>query len=361
MVLMLVVCPQLDVDDLDSIDKLEKHIRESAAVLIFLGSAKYFRSANCKREITAARDAELPLLLLHDGDPVKHGSPLQDLQDECPSEFHEFVFGAADVVRPVIPWHRVAEFQLVSMKLIAEGLLVASPAYMPFDDKPHPFLYLPGELSRCKLGLSAAVHVWVSDANDGAFSVAEELTLNCPELSLGVPPAYLQPTLADDGLTAVASVSIDSSAPEVVMLLYLNERTFTDPSLADEMRHVLAHNGKIVLAHENDPAKGACEFGHFFSVTPQDLIDQKLYGPIAVALHPGEQFRAVSMKLLAVAFGARNVGDQEAAVAQVVSLWRRVSGRKSRRRSALADEDDTAQLEMNDACSQHGDTAHSHP
>ena len=55
----------LDVDDLDSIDALEVHVDESAAMLLLLGSANYFRSANCRREVVAAKAADLPLLLLH--------------------------------------------------------------------------------------------------------------------------------------------------------------------------------------------------------------------------------------------------------------------------------------------------------
>jgi hypothetical protein len=97
---------QLDVNDLESIDALESYVQESAVVLILLGSTKYFESPHCHREVAAAKTSELPLILLHDSDPVKNGSPLDELRDACPLELREFVFGG-DVARPVVPWHRI--------------------------------------------------------------------------------------------------------------------------------------------------------------------------------------------------------------------------------------------------------------
>ena len=41
-----------------------------------------------------------------------------------------------------------------------------------------------------------------------------------------------------------------------------------------------SQNVRVVLAHENDPDRGGCEFGLFFKTTPQDLIDDDLYGKI---------------------------------------------------------------------------------
>ena len=64
----------------------------------------------------------------------------------------------------------------------------------------------------------------------------------------------------------------------------------------------------IVLVHEQDAACGGCPFGLFFRTTPDDLINEhKLYGPVAVAWHPGP-YRDVSVRLLAEALGARRGG-----------------------------------------------------
>jgi len=58
----------------------------------------------------------------------------------------------------------------------------------------------------------------------------------------------------------------------------------------------------IVMLHENDPARGGCEFGYFFTTTPRELIEAGLYMPIAVAMHPMPH-RGVSLTLAAQAFG----------------------------------------------------------
>ena len=57
----------LDVDDLDDIDNLEHHIKETQSVLIFISSG-YFLSRNCKREIQAAKDMAKPLVLVHEAE-----------------------------------------------------------------------------------------------------------------------------------------------------------------------------------------------------------------------------------------------------------------------------------------------------
>ena len=89
-------------------------------------------------------------------------------------------------------------------------------------------------------------------------------------------------------------------------LLYLNFDTFLDSpgkQLAEELRKARAANFNVIMAHENDPARGGCEFVRFFSVTPQDLISGGLYKALAFACYPGEH-RATSMALLAKALGA---------------------------------------------------------
>ena len=60
---------------------------------------------------------------------------------------------------------------------------------------------------------------------------------------------------------------------------------------------------KIVMVHENDASKGACDFDSFFGRTPQGLIDQGIYKEIAIALHT-RPHRAVSLALVAQALGA---------------------------------------------------------
>lgn len=184
----------LDIDDLDSIEALERHVGESAAMLLFLGSYKYFTSDNCKREVAAAQLHGLPLILAHDADATKNGWPLVMLKAACPRVQRQYVFyeraSSADTAngdpRPVIPWHRTRDHQIVSLKLIAEHLLRASPAYA---HDAQLSLALPGEISCCGLCFDSPTHVWVSERNEAARSVAIELVSISAMLSLVPAPA----------------------------------------------------------------------------------------------------------------------------------------------------------------------------
>ena len=59
------------------------------------------------------------------------------------------------------------------------------------------------------------------------------------------------------------------------------------------------------MAHENDPDKGGCTFDSILKATPRSLVEDNLYGPLAIAMHSGKDHREVSIQLLAVGFGAR--------------------------------------------------------
>ena len=104
----------LDVDDLEEIGSLGKYVRASNSVLVFL-SKGYFFSANCRKELDAALAHRSPLILLHESDLNRGGAPLEQLRDDCPAEHRAAVFAPE---RPVIPWLRIKDFQLVSLKMI---------------------------------------------------------------------------------------------------------------------------------------------------------------------------------------------------------------------------------------------------
>ena len=57
-------------------------MQASRTLLIFL-SRGYFSSKNCRRELYAALDANLPLVVLHESDDKKGGAPLAALRAEC--------------------------------------------------------------------------------------------------------------------------------------------------------------------------------------------------------------------------------------------------------------------------------------
>jgi len=94
-----------------------------------------------------------------------------------------------------------------------------------------------------------------------------------------------------------------------VFLLYLNDKTFlhaAGKTLAEELRTVRAEGStvQVIMVHENENARGGCDFGIFFDGrTPQDLLQGGLFKALALALYPGV-FWPVSAALVANVMGA---------------------------------------------------------
>jgi len=84
------------------------------------------------------------------------------------------------------------------------------------------------------------------------------------------------------------------------LLVYLNKDVFQNDGgeLESILRTAIDMDLKIVLVFEKNPEKGACPFGHFFSVTPQELIDPpyEIFRDIAIPLHARPQYRNVSLQ-----------------------------------------------------------------
>jgi hypothetical protein len=109
-------------------------------------------------------------------DASKGGAPLLHLRDkECPPELRMPVFDEQDI----IPWHRTAAFQLVSLKMIAEEMLLSSPQYLGRALLP---LVMHGELLVHELELPSGVVVFTSAFNTGAKEAAQELQTLFPQL-----------------------------------------------------------------------------------------------------------------------------------------------------------------------------------
>jgi len=129
------------VDDLKDIGALEEYIQRSQVILFFL-SQGYFRSTaallppaspltalwphlpppspqNCLREIRSSLEQSKPLVLVQEADPAKGGATLQVLREECPEVLRPDIFDK-DWTHTI--WMRISEFQLVSLKIIAEAL-----------------------------------------------------------------------------------------------------------------------------------------------------------------------------------------------------------------------------------------------
>mmetsp|Transcript_51323 Transcript_51323/g.111619 ORF Transcript_51323/g.111619 Transcript_51323/m.111619 type:complete len:581 (-) Transcript_51323:1512-3254(-) len=142
----------LDVYDLKDVGSLEQYVSESALVLVFL-SRGYFNSTNCLRE---SRDAVLkkkPLVLVHEHDSSRGGAPLAKFKSDCPEDLKPVFF---DKERPICPWFTKPEYQLMSMVMISEALLLASPKYSSCEDLKCYLPYAATTVRDAKLGSTQA-------------------------------------------------------------------------------------------------------------------------------------------------------------------------------------------------------------
>ena len=65
---------------------------------------------------------------------------------------------------------RIEAFQHVSLKVIAEALLLKTPKYAGEDELP---LYIPGEVRADSLAFTKPVVLWASTLNAGARDLAD--------------------------------------------------------------------------------------------------------------------------------------------------------------------------------------------
>ena len=110
----------LDVDDLDEIDKLEEYVNAAQCFLVFL-SKGYFFSKNCLRELDSASACGVMPVLVHEISVDHGGTSLETLRADCVSQKRD-----ADSLfdgNKIVPWHRLADFQHLSLQKIAEEML----------------------------------------------------------------------------------------------------------------------------------------------------------------------------------------------------------------------------------------------
>ena len=127
-------------------------------------------------------------------------------------------------------------------------MLLCSPNFL---DKTSLPLCVSGELESQSLAFSKRCTLWASPANAGSLDLANEIAA------------------AFAGFTI--STTDDRPANATHMLLYLNKDSFvSDERLAEQVKQAREDKLKIVMAHENDPALGGCQFSKFFETTPQE-------------------------------------------------------------------------------------------
>jgi len=92
------------------------------------------------------------------------------------------------------------------------------------------------------------------------------------------------------------------------LLLYLNEKTFLDPSgtVARIVQTAMDRGIAIAPVAEQDPASGGCAFRQFFQQTPQVLQQPpyKLFDTVAVPLYSSPEHRKVSLRHVLRSMGA---------------------------------------------------------
>ena len=108
-----------------------------------------------------------PLVLVHEADPAKGGGTLAELRSECPEELQAAIFDAG---WPMVVWHRIEDFQHVSLKVIAEALLLKTPKYAGENELP---LCIPGEVRAVDLAFPKPVVLWASTLNAGARDLGD--------------------------------------------------------------------------------------------------------------------------------------------------------------------------------------------
>ena len=258
-------------------------------------------------------DKQKPIVLVWEPDQAKGGAPITALVEELyerrqmladlgstPEACEEYVFRTSQADgRPIIPWHRIKDFQLMSLTMIAQSGLVDSPAYAARRTLK---FYIPKVTSDPKKLISnKPVCLYTSPFNPGAAEAAAELATAVLGLSATDRPP--------DGCGAIElelPAWDDASSEATHFLLYLSDETFVGDVgklFAEQMRVVKARGIPYLMIHENDPERHGCEFGHFFSTTPQDLIENGIYGPLAITFSWGEH-RQVSLVLAAKVLGA---------------------------------------------------------
>ena len=249
----------LDIDDLEDIGALETYVNQTTVMTFFLTSG-YFLSRNCLREIRHTVAMKKPIVLVHEADVTKGGLSLEEVRKEAPVKLHAPVLDG----RVVITWHRIAEFQLKSLKLHAQEMLRWTPQYMNLPAKIECFI--PRELSAQKMTLPAPVVLYASPFNPGAQSVAAEIcnALTRVSTTLVLPKAVeaaLQQGLANNmngrrrSTQKVARlVGLAAEGDATHMLLYLHSETWIGDAgdrIAAEIRAARASDFPICMVHEN--------------------------------------------------------------------------------------------------------------
>ena len=231
---------------------------------------------------------------MHEADEDRGGMPLHVLREDFASVRPDAAAKLFSERTPKITWHRVQEYQLMSLRMAAELVVHEMPSYSKL--KQPPKLFLRDDILTKTFKFKVLPNVYVSANNPGAMEMSDELHAKYSSaglsLSRQMPPEFaaydinnVQPE-EDEASRAHPTVACTTYTH---MLLYLCKETFVGDAgrrLAHEIREANQLSLRIVMVHECDPDKNGCPFAQFFRTTPDDLISGGLYaGSIANAFH----------------------------------------------------------------------------
>ena len=190
-------------------------------------------------------------------------------------------------------------------------------------------LYIPGDtIASKRLILSKPTTLIVSSNNPGAVSVAEELRAQDTRLSIASYDEFQLALSFSQGFGRSGNTSFGQQMRQLPLraqqqvqrlkrlrkltssrdtfLVYLDSSTWegrAGSQLAEEVIEVMRAGYPLLLLHEQDPARGHCEFERFCVATPASLLSMKIYGQMAIPMHHGPH-RQVSLALAAKELGA---------------------------------------------------------
>lgn len=279
----------LDLDDLDSIEQLEMHVRSSQALVAFLSASRkadgslasdYFTSANCLREIRCAAESKLPIVFCLETDSRHGAAPLPVHLEACPPDLVHLLENAI-ASKATVPWVRVTQFQHATLRSMLTAVMPPRSTdrddklYMP-SDVQHQRLYLPrlSPIDAPSVAGGERSHLYVCAANEGASDVAASLA----SYAASAPGPSAQ---GQQLLRVATGQGLWRDAGHI--LVYLNATTFDNresrcEALIAELEAVLRQGQtKLVLCHEQRESHGACTFDSLIKQTPQRLINHGLY------------------------------------------------------------------------------------
>jgi len=318
----------LDVDN-HGAGKDFPHIDVSDAVLCYL-SELWFTNAPCLREVVRAMIRKKPLIALLEPDTSEqhgghHEAKCRDIllsrayadkmeaimglqvkhwakawgQPDLRLPTGEEIVAALFETQPAVVWYRLADFQDVSMRLIAERLLPNAPqAASPYRQTA----YMRGEIVqqvKGKLKLPAVrvdceFHLYLSPSSPGGgtagLNIAEELKALLPTLTWTDDPAKLascehMPVLLTSETWTRGEAS-DAYARDVCR------------AMRQGVHRLLVHE-VVGARHGDNEARHAISFEQIIGETPRHLFEAKLYNEIAQNLGGGEWREAGLAKMAA--------------------------------------------------------------